>query len=123
MADNQNRATDETVARPANGGFVAAIVNGASRVWNAATEDGFLAAAWRQGIKELGVALKAFPDSISIDEPGTMYSPTQGEIADARESPSMGERNMWPSEMAKQNQNQPVKDNGNGNDYEAGHSM
>ena len=39
-------------------------------------------AALRQGGKELGTALKAFPESISVDEPGTVLSPTQGEIAE-----------------------------------------
>ena len=39
-------------------------------------------AALRQGGKELGTALKAFPDSIAVDEPGTVLSPTQGEIAE-----------------------------------------
>jgi hypothetical protein len=39
-------------------------------------------AALRQGFKEAGTALKAFPDSISVDEPGTVASPTQGEIAE-----------------------------------------
>ena len=28
-----------------------------------------------------GVALKAFPESIHVDEPGTILNPTQGEIA------------------------------------------
>ena len=39
-------------------------------------------AALRQGAKEIGTALKAFPDSISVDEPGTALNPTQGEIAE-----------------------------------------
>ena len=43
---------------------------------------GALAAAGRQGAKELGEALKAFPDSISVSEPGTAFNPTQGEIAE-----------------------------------------
>lgn len=45
---------------------------------------GVLAAAGRQGFKELGAALgRMSPDSISVDEPGGMFSPTQGEIAEA----------------------------------------
>ena len=44
---------------------------------------GALEAAFRQGAKELATALKAFPESISVDEPGTVFSPTQGEIAEA----------------------------------------
>lgn len=46
-------------------------------------------AALRQGGKELGAALKAFPDSISVDEPGTLLTPTQGEIADMNRSGSI----------------------------------
>ena len=46
-------------------------------------------AALRQGGKELGTALKAFPDSISIDEPGTILSPTQGEIAELNRNGSV----------------------------------
>jgi hypothetical protein len=46
-------------------------------------------AALRQGAKELGSALKAFPESISADEPGSLWSPTQGEIAEANRSGSV----------------------------------
>lgn len=46
-------------------------------------------AALRQGGKELGTALKAFPDSISIDEPGTALNPTQGEIAETNRTGSI----------------------------------
>ena len=46
-------------------------------------------AALRQGAKELGAALKAFPDSIAIDEPGTVFTPTQGEIAEANRGGSI----------------------------------
>jgi len=38
-------------------------------------------AALRQGAKELGTMMKPLPDSISVDEPGGPFSPTQGEIA------------------------------------------
>lgn len=67
-----------------------------SSAWNAIARDGSLAAAGRQGADELGMALKAFPDSIQVDEPGTLWNPTQGEIAAARnpELPS-------PSEIAR----------------------
>jgi len=44
---------------------------------------GALSAAVRQGAGEIGTALKAFPDSIQVDEPGAIFSPTQGEIAEA----------------------------------------
>lgn len=66
-----------------------------ARVWDAITRDGTLAAAGRQGADEFAQALKAFPDSIGVDEPGTIMNPTQGEIAaDRREMPS-------PSEIAR----------------------
>ena len=50
---------------------------------------GALQAALRQGAKEVGAALKAFPDSISVDEPGTAFNPTQGEIAEANRGGSV----------------------------------
>jgi hypothetical protein len=49
-------------------------------------------AALRQGGKELGAALKAFPESISVDEPGTILHPTQGEIAEANRGGSIWDR-------------------------------
>ena len=67
-----------------------------ARVWDAITKDGHLAAAGRQGLDELATALKAFPDSIGIDEPGTIFNPTQGEIAADREP-----KRLSPSEIAK----------------------
>ncbi len=51
-----------------------------------ATQDGHLAAAGRQGIDELGAALKAFPDAIQTQEPGTIFNPTQGEVAAGRKA-------------------------------------
>jgi hypothetical protein len=48
---------------------------------SAAFKDGVLAASWRQGLGELGEALKAFPDSIQVRELGTMGAPTPGEIS------------------------------------------
>lgn len=69
------------------------------KVWDAITRDGMLAAAWRQGADEIGVALKAFPESIHAEEPGTLLNPTQGEIAADRKVkiPS-------PSEIARDKQ-------------------
>ena len=55
-----------------------------------ATQDGHLAAAGRQGIDELGAALKAFPDAIQTQEPGTIFNPTQGEVAAGRKAESFG---------------------------------
>jgi hypothetical protein len=51
------------------------------RALHAATKDGTLAAAWRQGLGELGEALKAFPDSIQVRELGSIGAPTPGEIS------------------------------------------
>lgn len=67
-----------------------------ARVWDAITKDGHLAAAGRQGLDELATALKAFPDSIGVDEPGTIFNPTQGEIAADRDT-----KRLSPSEIAK----------------------
>lgn len=43
--------------------------------------EGALAAAWRQGHKEVGQMLKAFPDSIMVEEPGQMNNPTSHGIS------------------------------------------
>lgn len=48
------------------------------------TQDGTLAAAWRQGADEIGEALKPFPESVQTQEVGTILNPTQGEVAQAR---------------------------------------
>ena len=65
-----------------------------ARVWDSISKDGHLAAFARQGADELATALKAFPESISVDEPGTIWNPTQGEIAADRKPIS-------PSEIAR----------------------
>jgi hypothetical protein len=104
------------------GGLVSAIVERVAKVWNAVFEDGYLAAAGRQGAMELGVALKAFPDSISADEPGTLWNPTQGEIAADRKNSDM-ERSPWPSEIAQANRHLPSNDHGNENAKDSGFSM
>jgi hypothetical protein len=72
-----------------NEGFLAAIAGGVGSVIDAILDDGVIAAAGRQGIGELGQALKAFPDSIQVEEPGTLFNPTQGEIAAARRTESI----------------------------------
>ena len=91
-----------------------------------------LAAAGRQGIDELGAALKAFPDASRCRKPARIWNPTQGEIAadreHARHSQSFfagGPPHPWPSEIASQNRHQPGKDHGNGheNGHDAGNSM
>jgi hypothetical protein len=63
------------------------------------TRDGTLAASFRQGADEMAVALKAFPESISVDEPGTILNPTQGEIAADRK-----QKLPSPSEIAADKQ-------------------
>lgn len=40
-----------------------------------------LRAAGRQGVDEIGMALKAFPDSIQTHEPGQLFSPLPSEVA------------------------------------------
>ena len=70
---------------------------------------GALSAAMRQGGKELGTALKAFPDSISVDEPGTVLTPTQGEIAEANRSGSLWGRMQDARERAEAAREPPDK--------------
>lgn len=79
-------------SRGAGIGKAAAFAFGtASLLVQKATQDGHLAAAFRQGIDELGVALKPLPDSIQAQEAGTIFNPTQGEIAADRK-----ESLLWP---------------------------
>jgi hypothetical protein len=87
----------------------------ASRMWEAMNRDGTLKAAWRQGADEAAMALKAFPDSIQVDEVGTIFSPTQGEIAADR-----NQRLPTPSEIAK-SKTPYTPDHSNGNDQDHGH--
>jgi hypothetical protein len=62
---------------------------------NAITRDGYLAAAGRQGAKELANAFgQVWPESILVQEPGGLFSPTQSEIADARHGELEHEREM-----------------------------
>ena len=115
MAENQ-ASNDAGESVRDSGGPVRTFFSGVAKAWNAVTEDGYLAAAWRQGISELSAALKAFPESISADVPGTLWNPTQGEIADARDVSSVGPPHPWPSEIANETRNQPANDNGKSND-------
>jgi hypothetical protein len=125
MAENQASNDAGESASSNNGGLLGAIFSGVAKVWNAVTEDGYLAAAGRQGAGELGAALKAFPESIQVNEPGTLWNPTQGEIADARDVDSVGPPHPWPSEIANETRNQPNNSNGNSNDNgkDGGYSM
>jgi len=102
----------EPRSQPQNEGFfanAAATIKATQQAVNtridAVTEpflrDGMLAAAFRQGAGELYEALKPFPQSIQVDEPGTLLNPTQGEIAadrkPAQQSPSEIARDASPS--------------------------
>lgn len=78
-----------------------AVKSGLASTWNAVTKDGTIAAAMRQGADEIGMALKAFPDSIHVEEPGTILNPTQGEIASARGQAPSPSTATSPSAIAK----------------------
>ncbi len=102
-----------------------------SKLWNALTADGTLAAAGRQGADELGAALKAFPDSIQTQETGTVWSPTQGEIAASRSQGkhtgsymSFSNRpHPWPSEIAREGKPGAGDDHGHDHGQDAGNSL
>jgi hypothetical protein len=49
--------------------------------YRAATRDGVIDAFLRQGANELGTALKAFPESVQIDEPGQVFNPLYSDTA------------------------------------------
>ena len=146
MAENQASDNEKTRAAassterpvskdvgPVEAVFLAAAM-GMAKLWNAITSDGVLAAAGRQGIDELGAALKAFPDSIQVSEKGTLWAPTKGEIVADRlqqwepgsyssYSASSGPPHPWPSEVANETRNQPGNSNGNDNAKDGGYSM
>jgi hypothetical protein len=52
-----------------------------STVYRHVMQGGEIQAAFRQGADEIGVALKAFPDSIQVSEPGAVLSPLYSDIA------------------------------------------
>jgi hypothetical protein len=65
-------------------GFVAATAAAAvTSVVDFVAGDRALMGALRQGVDELGTALQPLPDSIQVDESGTLWNPTPGEIAAA----------------------------------------
>ena len=99
-----------------------------AKLWNGLTSDGTLAAFFRQGADEIGQALKAFPDAIQTQEPGTVLNPTQGEIASKRSKSkhsgsyiSFSNRPPWPSEIAREPK--PKSDHGHDHGHQNGHSM
>jgi hypothetical protein len=93
--------------------------------------DRALAAFGRQGLDELGTALKPFPESIQVDESGTLWNPTQGEIArDARPDGHLRRSSLlpprgWSAEQASQQQQGNVygRDNGQDKGQDQGMSM
>lgn len=91
MSNGQTQACDvphgeQPHSAPPFGALLFQVINrGVAMAFHAVTRDGTLAAAFRQGAGEIGQALKAFPDSIHVQQPGTLLNPTQGEIADARD--------------------------------------
>jgi hypothetical protein len=86
--------------------------------WQKLTRDGTLAAAGRQGVDEIGMALKAFPDEIQAHEHKTLFSPTQGEIAADRRGSIYGNGSVHvlrsPQEIAadRGGMHGPVRGNG-----------
>jgi hypothetical protein len=68
---------------------IAAVTAVVSGVWNAVTRDGTVPAFVRHGADEVGMALKAFPESIQTSEVGSILNPTQGEIASSRKPASL----------------------------------
>ena len=77
-----------------------------SAAYNAAMKGGELQAFFRQGANELGAALKAFPDSIQVDEPGQVFNPLYSDIAADKRAYAAGpepvatSRLMTPGEIA-----------------------
>jgi hypothetical protein len=119
----------------------AALAEIIARPLRAIMRDGTLAAAWRQGLHELGNTFgQMSPDSNSVQEPGTIWNPTQGEIAADRKpykhfygsqhslhTPGMGtghdrsnDASRSPSEIAKDDRTYrpPGQSNEQGNELE-----
>ena len=87
-------------------------------------KDGHIAAAGRMGIDELGAAFKAFPDAIQVQEPGTIWNTTQGEVASARADEKVSDigplekpRLPSPSEIARETRPYQPPDQDNGQDH------
>ena len=74
--------------------------------YNAVMKGGELQAFFRQGANEIGAALKAFPDSIQVDEPGQVFNPLYSDIAADKRAYAAGpepvatSRLMTPGELA-----------------------
>ena len=61
-----------------NESFLQAAAGVIGSVYRAIMKDGTIAAFGRQGVSELGEALKAFPESIQVREVGTIFAPHAG---------------------------------------------
>jgi hypothetical protein len=99
------------------------IGNWIGKALDAILRDGTLEAAGRQGLDEIGAALKAFPDSIQVHETGTIWNPTPGEVMNSRDlgghrRPSYS--SLTPPRLTENSRQQPEQDHGHDND---GHSM
>jgi hypothetical protein len=71
--------------------------------YRAVMRGGEIQAAGRQGIDELGQALKAFPDSIQAHaEPGSMFEPLHRDIAAARDKYAPEQPLPSPSQILKE---------------------
>jgi hypothetical protein len=94
----------------------------------AIVRDGTLEAAGRQGLDELGAALKAFPDSIQVQEAGTVFNPTPGEVQKSRDPETLQRSysSLTPprsAEADEQKQYQYGNDHGQSNGQDTGMSM
>ena len=79
------------------------------------SRDGTIDAFLRQGANELGAALKAFPDSLQVDEPGAVFNPLYSDIAaDRREAslPTPADLVESPAAAAQQQDQQQTQGRG-----------
>jgi hypothetical protein len=119
------RVSGET--SPPGGGIVGALLTpvtvvaaGIAALGSALWHDRAFWAFARQGVDELGTAFgKMVPDSIQVDESGSLWNPTQGEIASAARDTGGLHRMNWASlrasrsaEAEQQNTQQPEQDRG-----------
>jgi len=108
-APKQNENQNQQQAQQQSS-ILASITEPAKAAVDAVMKDGTLAAAFRQGAQEIyDGLLKPFPDVTSVREVGTVFSPTQGEVASARK-----EDQPSPSQIAD-NSKQNAPDHGLGN--------
>ena len=92
-----------------------------SRAVQAVLKDGTLAAAWRQGLDEIGQALKAFPESIQVSEMGTIGSPTPAEISQQRGVFSRDREQNNPSSLTDRARAAASNDPDSGQDHHQSH--